>query len=140
MPLFLDGLKDKLFGGPGREQKVEAVAVRPVNMPSGVMVLTDATFMRAANKYPLVVIDVWAPWCAPCKIVSPVVAKLAKDYAGRVAFGKLNTAQNQAIPSRFGIKSIPTIMVFSQGRYVDKVVGAVPRGVIESKIKRHLGQ
>ena len=101
--------------------------------------LTDANFMRTVNKYPLVVVDVWAPWCAPCRIVSPVVAKLAHDYAGRAAFGKLNTAQNRAIPAQFKIKSIPTIMLFNKGRFADRIVGAVPRAAIESKIKKHLG-
>ena len=101
--------------------------------------LTDATFAKTVSKYPLVLVDVWAPWCAPCRVVSPVVAKLAKDYAGKVAFCKLNTAQNRAVPSRFNIRSIPTIMVFRRGRYVDKIVGAVTRAVIESKIRKQLG-
>ena len=137
--MFLESLREKLFGEPHEEQRSGSALQKAANIPSGVMVLTDANFMRTVNKYPLVVVDVWAPWCAPCRIVSPVVAKLAQEYAGKAVFGKLNTAQNRVIPAQFKIKGIPTIMLFSKGRLADRIVGAVPRAVIESKIKKHLG-
>lgn len=117
----------------------DLVPARPGNIPSGVMVLTDSNFMGTVSRYPLVVVDVWAPWCGPCKMASPVVVKLAQDYAGKAAFGKLNTTQNRAIPAQFKVRGVPTVMLFGRGRLAERIVGAVPRAATESKIKKHLG-
>ena len=106
--------------------------------PAGVMSLTDATFSQAVEKYPLVVVDFWAPWCGPCRMVSPIVEELSRDYAGRVAFGKVNVDENPMVSSSFGIQSIPTIMFFSRGRAVDAVIGAVPKQVLESRMRPYL--
>lgn len=109
-------------------------------LTAGVEVLSDVTFAQAVGKHPLTVVDFWAPWCGPCRIISPVIEELAKQYSGKVAFGKVNVDENLALSSSFGIEGIPTIMLFSRGRPIDAIVGAVPKAIIESKIRTHLGR
>lgn len=106
--------------------------------PSNPVDLTDGTFGDFVQGNRLVVVDCWAPWCGPCHIVSPLVEELARDYAGRILFGKLNVDQNQGVARRFGIMSIPTLLVFKEGRLVDRIIGAMPRRALEPKITRHL--
>ncbi len=100
--------------------------------------LTDANFSATLEKYPFVIVDFWASWCMPCKKLSPTVEALAKDYRGKVVFGKLNTDQSVNTAISFGITSIPTLIFFKNGKPVDKVIGAVPREMIEARIKKHL--
>lgn len=100
--------------------------------------VTDSTFLSFISSPNLTVIDFWAVWCAPCRFVSPIIEELAKQYAGRVNFGKLNVDENQMTSARFGIRSIPTIMLFKNGKPVDAVIGAVPKNQIESKILQHI--
>jgi thioredoxin 1 len=102
------------------------------------MVLTDSNFSTETAKYPLMLVDFWAPWCGPCKMVSPMIEQLAREYSGRVAFGKVNVDENQKISASFGIQSIPTLMIFKSGRPVDVIIGAVPRAQIEIKLKQQL--
>ncbi len=85
-----------------------------------------------------VVVDFWAPWCGPCRMVAPVVEDIAKDYQGRVKVVKLNTDENQETAMKYGIRSIPTIGIFKGGKVVDAVIGAVPRQYLEQKITPHL--
>jgi thioredoxin len=99
--------------------------------------LTDETFGTIRN-YPLMLVDFWAPWCGPCRMVSPIVEDLAREYQGRVWFGKVNVDENPETAGRFGIQSIPSLLLFKQGAMVDEIVGAVPRHVIESRIRAHM--
>lgn len=108
-------------------------------IPSGIVTLTDATFSDTIKRYKLTVVDFWAPWCGPCRFVSPIIEQLSEEYRGRVAFGKLNVDENPAVSYSYQIQGIPTIMLFSHGNVVDSIVGAVPRAVIDSRIKMHLG-
>ncbi|MEW6603149.1 MAG: thioredoxin [Thermoproteota archaeon] len=101
-------------------------------------VLTDSNFKSEVAKYPIMLIDFWAPWCGPCRIVSPIIEQLAKEYSGKVAFGKVNVDENQMISASFGIQSIPTMMIFKNGKAVDVMIGALPKAQIEMKIKQHL--
>jgi len=87
----------------------------------------------------LMVVDFWAAWCGPCRMVAPIIEQLAKEYAGRVAFGKLNVDENPLTSGEFEVQSIPTLLIFRNGEAVDGIVGAVPKYQIESKIKAHLG-
>ncbi len=104
----------------------------------GPVVLTDATFASELSKHPLVVVDFWAPWCGPCRMVGPIVEELSREYAGRVTFGKLNVDDNPMVSSKFGVQSIPTMLVFKNGVAVDGLVGASPKAYIESKFKPYL--
>lgn len=100
--------------------------------------ISDDEFSTIIQQYPLLVVDCWAPWCAPCRSVAPVIDALAKEYSGKVAFGKLNTDENQRTAAMFGIMSIPTLLLFKDGKLVDKVVGAVPMDQIEGMVRNHM--
>lgn len=103
-----------------------------------VLELTDSNFEEALRSNRLLVVDFWAPWCGPCRIVSPIIEELAEQYAGRLAFGKLNVDENPLTAQAYGIQSIPTIMFFKDGEPVDLVVGAAPKAYYEAKIRRVL--
>lgn len=100
--------------------------------------VTDATFEEILQNHSLVVIDCWAPWCAPCRMVAPVIEGMARDYTGRILFGKLNTDENQKVAMKYQIMSIPTLLVFKKGKLVDRIVGAMPREMLEPKLTRYL--
>ncbi|CCI35869.1 MAG: thioredoxin [Microcystis sp.] len=106
---------------------------------SEVTAVTDATFkdevLDSAN---LVLVDFWAPWCGPCRMVAPVVAEIAEMFIGKVKVVKLNTDENPNIASQYGIRSIPTLMIFKEGQKVDMVVGAVPKTTLATTIDKHL--
>ncbi|HEX9196536.1 MAG TPA: thioredoxin [Candidatus Bathyarchaeia archaeon] len=103
------------------------------------ILLSDTSFSSEISKYSLMVVDFWAAWCGPCRMVAPIIEQLAKEYAGRVAFGKLNVDENPLTSGEFEVQSIPTLLIFRNGEAVDGIVGAVPKYQIESKIKAHLG-
>ena len=102
------------------------------------IILTDANFAIEVGKNNLMVVDFWAPWCGPCRMVGPIIEELARDYSGRVAFGKLNVDENPVTASSFQVQSIPTILIFHKGQAVDGVLGAVPRSLLEPKIRPYL--
>lgn len=106
--------------------------------PNKPVEITDVTFTEIIQNYSLVVIDCWAPWCGPCYMVAPLIEEMAQDYAGRILFGKLNVDENQEVATRYGIMSIPTLLVFKNGELVDRIIGAMPRKMLEPKITRHL--
>jgi len=103
--------------------------------PDYPVVLTSSNFDEAIQKYPLLVIDCWAEWCAPCLMVHPIIENLAKKYKGKMVFAKLNIDQNREIAERFSIMSIPTLLVFKNGQNVDSIIGAMPQDVLEEKMK-----
>ena len=113
----------------------ERSAIASINQP---IILTDNNFKQQVTKYPLLVVDFWAPWCGPCRIVGPIIDQLAREYSGKVIFGKLNVDENQGIASLFSVNSIPTMMIFKGGNVVDVIVGAIPKGSIEAKIRQHM--
>ena len=100
--------------------------------------ISDSNFKEFITKYPYVIVDCWAPWCGPCRMIGPVIEELAGDYKGKVVFGKLNTDENQATAMNLGIMSIPTLLFFKDGQLVDKTLGAMPRQALEPKIQSHL--
>jgi len=96
--------------------------------------LTDTTFDEKVKTNKNVVVDLWAPWCGPCRMMTPVIDELAGKYKGTVFFGKLNTDENQTIPAKFGIMGIPTLLFFREGKLVDKVVGALAKPSLEENL------
>src|SRR5256886_11406724 len=103
------------------------------------ILLSDASFSSEISKYPLMVVDFWAAWCGPCRTVAPIIEQLAKEYSGRVAFGKLNVDENPLTSNEFQVQSIPTFLIFRDGQPVDGIIGAAPKYQIESKLRAQLG-
>lgn len=104
-------------------------------MAEGIVELTSATWEKEVlQSQGLVMVDFWAVWCGPCRIIAPTVEELAKEYAGKVKVGKLNTDENPDVASRYKIMGIPTIMFFKDGEKVDQIVGAVPKPQLKGKI------
>ena len=102
--------------------------------------VTDANFkVEVLDSADLVLVDFWAPWCGPCRMVAPVVEEIAKQFEGEVKVVKLNTDGNPNIASQYGIRSIPTLMIFKGGQKVDMVVGAVPKTTLANTLTKHLG-
>ncbi len=100
--------------------------------------ITDANFQDIINSDKPVLVDFWAEWCGPCKMIGPVVEELAGDYEGKAVIGKVNVDENPGVSAKFGIRSIPTLLVFKNGEIVDKQVGAVPKGVLSQKLDAQL--
>jgi thioredoxin 1 len=100
--------------------------------------MVDATFKEMIQNHSLVVVDCYAPWCGPCHIVAPVIEELARDYAGKILFGKLNVDENREVSMQYQIMGIPTLLVFKNGKLVDTIIGALPRQMLEPKITRYL--
>jgi thioredoxin 1 len=103
--------------------------------------VTDASFKQEVldSEVP-VLVDFWAPWCGPCRMVAPVVEEIAQQYQEKIKVVKVNTDENPNVASQYGIRSIPTLMIFKGGQRVDMVVGAVPRTTLANTIEKHLNQ
>ncbi|MEM0456144.1 MAG: thioredoxin [Nitrososphaerota archaeon] len=106
--------------------------------PSEPVTLTDENFDSFISSNRLAVVDFWAEWCAPCRMLAPVIKELAKEYAGKITFGKLNVDENPKTAMKFGIMSIPTLIVFKDGQPVDMIIGAVPKRQIEVRLNRYI--
>jgi thioredoxin 1 len=106
---------------------------------SGVVEVNDATFdQEVLQSEQPVLVDFWATWCGPCKMIAPIVDSIAANFAGQLKVTKVNVDQNGATPSRYGIRGIPALLLFKGGKVADQIVGYVPQDVIEEKIKRLL--
>jgi thioredoxin len=121
------------------EEAKRALAERLVDAPNKPLILTDRNFDQAVQKYPLLVVDCWAEWCSPCRMVAPVIEALAHDYQGRVAFGKLDVDSNQEVAERYQIMSIPTLLIYKGGRLADTQVGALPKAALERILLKYTG-
>lgn len=133
-----------LYGSSNKEtilaqmEEEEKKKKRLVDNPDYPVLLTTSNFEEAIGKYPLIVIDCWAEWCAPCLMVHPIIENLAKKYKGEIVFAKLNIDQNREIAERFGIMSIPTLLVFKNGQNAESIIGAMPQEALEEKIRVYL--
>ena len=130
----LEAIKHKKLAELQKEAATKAM-MSSITEP---IVLTDSNFASEVAKYPVMLVDFWAPWCGPCRMVSPIIEQLSREYSGRVAFGKVNVDENQRIAASFGIQSIPTLMIFKGSKAVDIILGAMPKAQIEMKLKQQL--
>lgn len=105
-------------------------------MGGNVVNVTDSTFDNFIKSKSVVIVDCWASWCGPCHMIAPVIEELSKEYAEKIAFGKLNVDENREIPVKYQIMSIPTLLFFKNGQLADTLIGAVPKSDIEQKIKK----
>lgn len=134
-PMFEDNEIEQI-----KQRKIQAMLNQARQVNNHPLTLTDGNFEDTVKSNPLLVVDFWAPWCGSCRMVGPVIEQLSAEYAGKVAFGKMNVDENQTAPSSFAIMSIPTIVVFYHGEAVERIVGAYPKTHIEAVFKRYIGQ
>jgi thioredoxin 1 len=109
------------------------MSVKPVHV-------SDSNFDDVVTKHSLVLIDFWADWCGPCRALAPTVEELAGQYAGKIVVGKLNVDESPATAKRFQVYSIPTVVMLKNGKEVDRIVGCVPKGHLETMLKKHVGR
>jgi thioredoxin 1 len=110
--------------------------VRMIVMAEGVIEINQDQFEDVIKNNPKLVVDCWADWCGPCRMMAPTIDKLAKEYEGKVAFGKVNTDQNQKLVQQYRVMAIPTLLFFKDGQLVDQSVGLVPKEEIEAVMKK----
>jgi thioredoxin 1 len=130
------GAKNKRLGGAG-----QTFFKRKAEMAENghTVTVTDDNFQdEIAGASGLAMVDFWAAWCGPCRMVGPIVEQLAAEYDGKMKVGKLDVDANQRTATQFGVRSIPTILFFKDGTLIDTVVGAVPRQMLERKIQEHI--
>ena len=118
-----------------KEQYLKGEKNMSENLPNSPLEITDADIDNAINRYQTVVIDCWAPWCGPCRMVEPVIEELAKELQGKIVFGKLNVDENPGTSTKHQIMSIPTLLVFKNGNLVDRLVGAYPKEELKKKLE-----
>ena len=128
-----------------RKKKMEKImseqnkpSMPKVEYPSKPVIVTDSTLDAALNQYPLLIVDCWAEWCGPCRMIGPIIEDLAKELSGKAVFGKLNVDENMQTSNKYRISAIPTLLVFKDGKLLDKLVGAYPKATLAGKIQKYL--
>jgi len=128
-----------------KKRKLEQLKKRYMNggnkmsedMPNTPLHITDADIETTVKKYPTIVVDCWAPWCGPCRMVGPIIEELAKELQGKIVFGKLNVDENPQTSTKHQIMSIPTMLVFKNGELVDRIIGVMPKEILKSKLEEY---
>jgi thioredoxin 1 len=100
--------------------------------------LDDSSFFQTISKFPLLLVDFWAPWCGPCRMMSPLIDQVGKEYMGKLVVGKVNVDENPTISRQFGISSIPTLILFKKGQAVNKIIGSVSKNKIDELVSMHI--
>ena len=108
------------------------------NEHSKVITTSDGAFEQTLESHTLVIVDCWAPWCAPCRMIAPIIEELAREYSGKIAFAKLNVDENPKTASQHRIMAIPTLLIFKNGELADQIVGVIPKDILEARIKKYL--
>ena len=124
----LEQLKEQYMNGGKKMEE---------NMPNTPLQITDADIDENIKKYQTVVIDCWAPWCAPCRMIEPIIEELSKEMQGKIVFGRLNVDENQATASKYRIMSIPSLLVFKNGELADVIIGAMPKENLKPKLEQY---
>ncbi|MBW6470084.1 MAG: thioredoxin [Methanosarcinaceae archaeon] len=124
----LEAIRKKKMGQIIKKKELEGYPDKPV-------IVTDADFNIFISKYPLVVVDCWAEWCGPCRMLAPTIDELATQYRGKIVFGKLDTDNNRATSMQYKISSIPAMLVFKNGNFVGQIIGAVPKEQIVKQLQ-----
>jgi thioredoxin 1 len=124
----LEQLKKRYMNGGNQMEK---------KWPDVPIALLDADIDETIKKYPTIVIDCWAAWCGPCRMIGPIIEELAKEMKGTIVFGKLNVDENPQTSMKYKIMSIPTLLVFKNGQLADRIVGAMPKEMLLEKLKPH---
>lgn len=119
-----------------REERLRELEARIQGGRGGVIEITDGTFQDTVSRHPFLVVDLWADWCGPCRMVAPVIEDLARDFAGRVTFGKCDVDQNRVIAAQFSVTAIPTLLFFANGALIDRAVGALPKEAVRARVLR----
>lgn len=100
--------------------------------------LDDSNFFQTISKFPLLLVDFWAPWCGPCRMMSPLIDQIGKEYMGKLVVVKVNVDENPTISRQFGISSIPTLILFKKGQAVNKIIGSVSKNKIDEMVSIHM--
>ena len=112
--------------------------IKMTEMPNTPIQISDADINEQISNYETLVIDCWAPWCGPCRTLSPVIDELAKELQGQVVFGKLNVDENMQTSAKYQIMSIPSLLIFKKGELVDTIVGAMPKPMLKAKLALYM--
>ena len=108
------------------------------NYPDEPIEVADGNLDSIIQKYPLIMIDCWSEWCAPCRMIAPMIDELSKKYKGKIVFGKLDVSKNMASARKFDVMAIPNLLIFKKGKLVDRIIGVQPMDILESRLKEHL--
>ena len=130
-------IKEKKLQKLLKERSEESLE-KKIAYPTSPIIVTDDTLPAIVQKYPLVVVDCWAEWCGPCHMISPIIERLAAELSGKAIFGKLNVDENQFSPTKYGIMSIPTLLIFKEGKHVDTFIGAMNRETLLSQLNPYI--
>jgi len=125
----MNQLKEKYLDGGNKMEE---------NMPNTPLTISDNDIDATIKKYPTLVVDCWAPWCGPCRMVGPVIEELASEMQGKITFAKLNVDENPQTSQRHQIMSIPTLLIFKNGTLVDKLIGAYPKPQLMQRLQPYI--